>query len=177
MSLLKKFFVGVGKVYIKGIEWVTAVIIVLVSLAMLETAFSRTVFHFPLSAIDKINIILMIWACFLVNGLLILNDQHIQINVLPEKLTGVRLSILKLVINTVVLITCLVTAIYGFVVTHVTFETGVTYTAEIDLPQWPTFLAIAVGMTLAVPACIYMMTKDIRAIRDYFTGRRGDARI
>jgi TRAP-type C4-dicarboxylate transport system permease small subunit len=171
MQSVKYFFVRAGRIYIKSIEWTGAVLIVLVSLAMLEAAFSRTVMHFPLSAIDKINVSLMIWACFLVNSVLILEDKHIQINILPAKLRGLRLSILRLVINLALLATCLVTAIYGFEVAKITYETGVTFTAEIDLPQWPTFLAVPVGMALAVPVTVYLIARDVSAVRDHLRKR------
>jgi TRAP-type C4-dicarboxylate transport system permease small subunit len=83
MRSVKSFFVQAGKIYIKSIEWTSAVLIVLVSLAMLETVFSRTILHLPLSAIDRINISLMIWICFLFNdpdpG-----EQAYSINIRPK---------------------------------------------------------------------------------------------
>jgi len=172
MRSVKSFFVQAGKIYIKSIEWTSAVLIVLVSLAMLETVFSRTILHLPLSAIDRINISLMIWVCFLFNGILILENKHIQINLLPEKLNGARLSILRLFINLSMLAICIITAIYGFEVTMIIFETGVTYTAEIDIPQWPTFLAVSLGMALAVPTILYLMFKDVLALSDHIRKRR-----
>ena len=172
MRSVKSFFVQAGKIYIKSIEWTSAVLIVLVSLAMLETVFSRTILHLPLSAIDRINISLMIWVCFLFNGILILENKRIQINILPEKLNGARLSILRLFINLSMLAICIITSIYGFEVTMIIFETGVTYTAEIDIPQWPTFLAVSLGMALAVPTTLYLMFKDVLALSDHIRKRR-----
>jgi len=52
------------------------------------------------------------------------------------------------------------------------FETGVTYTAEIDIPQWPTFLAVSLGMALAVPTTLYLMFKDVLALSDHIRKRR-----
>ena len=67
----------------------------LVALAILEMIVSRTIFHFPYSALDRINVIAMIWACFLVAGLLVETDGHVAVTFLPAKLTGLRLSFLK----------------------------------------------------------------------------------
>jgi len=172
MQSVKHFVIIASRIYIKGIEWTSAVLIVLVSLAMLETAFSRTILHVPLSAIDRINIILIIWACFLVNGNLILQNNHIQINILPETLKGARLSMLRLFINLLMLAICIIASVYGFEVTRITFETGVTYTAEIDIPQWPTFLAVSLGMALAVPSTLYVICKDVLALSDHIRKRR-----
>ena len=64
----------------------------MVALAMLEMIVSRTIFHFPYSALDRINVIAMIWACFLVAGLLVETNGHVAVTFLPAKLTGLRLS-------------------------------------------------------------------------------------
>jgi len=172
MQSAKQFLIRSGRIYIKGIEWTSAVLMVLVALAMLETAFSRTILHLPLSAIDRMNVMAIIWACFLVNGNLILENNHIQINILPEKLKGAHLSMLRLFFNFFMLVICVITSIYGFEVTILTFETGVTYTAEIDIPQWPTFLAVSLGMALAVPPTLYVIFKEVLALRDHIRKRR-----
>lgn len=172
MQSVKHILITISRIYIRGIEWISSFIMVLVALAMLQTVFSRAVLHSPISAIDKIIIILVIWACFLLNGNLILENNHIQINLLPEKLKGVQLSILRLLTNFFLLVICTITSIYGFKVTMLTFETGVTYTAEIAIPQWPTFLAVCLGMALAVPPTLYCIVKDILALCDYLKNIR-----
>lgn len=173
MQTAKRFLIRVSRIYLKSIEWSSAVLMVLVTLAMLETVFSRAVLRLPLSAIDRINISLMIWICFMVNGILILENKHIQIDILPGKLKGARLSILRLLINLSMLAICTITTIYGYEVTMMTYETGVTYTAEIDIPQWPTFLAVSVGMALAVPSILYLICKDVQTLSDHMRKRRG----
>lgn len=172
MQYFKGFFITLSRIYVKGIEWTSSVLMILVALAMLETIFSRAVLHAHLSAIDRINIIMIIWASFLVNGKLILENNHIQINLLPEKLKGVRLSILRIFTTLFVLAICVITSIYGFEVTLLTFETGITYTAEFDIPQWPTFLAVSLGMALAVPASLHCLFKEVLALRDHIRTKR-----
>lgn len=74
----------------------------------------------------------MVWATFLLAGYLMAHDRHIAIHVVDYVLHGRALAAVKLMVNVVVLITCLV-LLYG---TYVLIETDVgqvTAAAEIPL--------------------------------------------
>lgn len=154
----------IGQIYYKAIEWVAACIIVLVAVAMLEMAISRTIFHFPWSALDRINVIAMIWACFLVTGLLVKTGGHIAVNFFPARLTGLRLSFLKLFINISLLATFCIVAYYGFVAFRTVYEAGVFYPAEINIPQWLALLPVGIGMVLGIPFVLHVLIGNVTFI-------------
>ncbi|MCK4862673.1 MAG: TRAP transporter small permease subunit [Dehalococcoidales bacterium] len=159
-----KILCKIGRIYSKAIEWVAASIILLVALSMLEMIISRTIFHFPWSALDRINVIAMIWACFLVAGLLVKTEGHITVNYFPAKLTGLRLLFLKLFINISLLATFCIIAYYGFLTFRAVYETGVFYPAEIDIPQWLASLPICVGMALGIPFVLHILIVNVISI-------------
>ena len=165
-------FSKIGRIYCKTIEGIAAAIIVLVALSMLEMIVSRTVFHFPYSALDRINVIAMIWACFLMAGLLVKTDGHVAVTFLPTKLSGLRLSFLKLFINLALLATFVIVAYYAFFAFRAVHETGIFYPAEIDIPQWLNRLPILVGMTLGIPIVLHVLIVNIISIYRQLKGEK-----
>jgi len=165
-------FGKIGRNYSKIIEGVAAVIIILVALAMLEMIVSRAIFHFPWSALDRINTIAMIWACFLVAGLLVETEGHIAVNYLPTKLSGLPLAFLKLFTHLLILVTFVIVAYYAFFAFQAAYETGVFYPAEIDIPQWLNRLPLFVGMVLGVPTVLYVLIKNVLSIRRQLKDRK-----
>lgn len=165
-------FSKIGRIYCKTLEWIAAAIIVLVALAMLEMIVSRTIFHFPWSALDRINVIAMIWACFLMAGLLVKTDGHIAVTFLPTKLSGLRLSFLKLFIHLALLATFVIVAYYGFFAFRAVYETGVFYPAEIDIPQWLASLPICVGMALGIPLVLHVLIVNVVSIYRQLKGEK-----
>ena len=165
-------FRKIGRIYCKTIEWIAAIIIVLVALSMLEMVVSRTIFHFPWSALDRINVIAMIWACFLMAGLLVETDGHIAVTFLPTKLTGLRLSFLKLFIHLTLLATFVIVAYVGFFAFLAVYETGIFYPAEINIPQWLTRLPIFVGMVLGIPLVLHVLIVNVVSIYRQLKGEK-----
>lgn len=164
--------VKIGQIYRKTIEGIAAAIIVLVALSMIEMVISRTIFHFPWSALDRINVIAIIWACFLVTGLLVETEGHIAVTYLPTKLTGLRLSFLKLFIHLVLLATFVIVAYYAFFAFRAVYETGIFYPAEIDIPQWLNRLPIFLGMVLGVPLVLHVLIVNLVSIYRQLKGEK-----
>jgi TRAP-type C4-dicarboxylate transport system permease small subunit len=167
--MTSKIFIKIGQIYSKVLEGIAAVIILLVALSMLEMAFSRTIFNAPWSALDRINTIAIIWACFLIAGLMVQRDEHIAVTFLITKLKDLKLSILKLVIHIVVLIAFCFLTYYGYLAYELIRDTNVFYPAEIDIPQWLTIFPIFLGSVLGIPFVIYSVVVDAISIHNFRT--------
>jgi TRAP-type C4-dicarboxylate transport system permease small subunit len=170
--MLPKTLRRIGQIYFKAIEWLGAYLIVLVALSMLEMAFSRTVFHFAWSALDKINVIAIIWACLLLAGPLVKTEGHIAVNYFSSRLTGLRLYFLKLFINVALLVTFVIVAYYGFFAFKGLYETGSIYPAEIDIPQWLTRLPVFLGMVLGLPFVLHALINSITSLYGEFKKKK-----
>lgn len=170
--MASKILRKIGQIYSKTLEAVAAIILLLVTIAMLETAVSRTFFNTPLSAIDRINTIAIIWACFIISGLMIERDEHISVNFFITKLKGLKLLILKLIIHIIVLVGYCIVAYYGYEAYQIIYDTGVFYPAEIDIPQWLAIFPIFLGMVLGIPFIIYVLVKDVINIRKEVSVKR-----
>jgi TRAP-type C4-dicarboxylate transport system permease small subunit len=164
--MTSKILKRIGLIYSKAMEWIAAIILLMVTVAMLETAFSRTFFNTPWSALDRIDTIAIIWACFIISGLMIERDEHISVNFFITKLKGLRLLILKLIIHIIVLIGYCIIAYYGYQAFQIIYDTGVFYPAEIDIPQWLAVFPIFLGMVLGIPFVIHVVVKDIIQIHN-----------
>jgi TRAP-type C4-dicarboxylate transport system permease small subunit len=170
--MFSKILQRIGQVYFKAVEWIGAYLIVLVALSMLEMAFSRTVFHFPWSALDRINMIAMIWATFLLVGPLVETEGHIAVNYFPMKFKGLRLYCLKLFISIALLVTFVLVAYYGFFAFKGLYETGIIYPAEIDIPQWLSRLPVFLGMLLGIPFVLRGLINNITSLNSELKKRR-----
>jgi len=160
-----EIFSKIGRVYFKVIEGVAAGIIVLVALNMLGMVASRAIFNFWWSAIDKINIIAMIWVCFLMAGLLVETEGHVSITYLKNKLTGLRLAFLNLFVHLSILAAFIISAYFGFFIFMELYEANTCYPAEIDIPQWLAYVPVFIGMVLGIPLVLHVLIKNISVIR------------
>lgn len=164
----------IGQIYTKLLEGISAVIMLLVTVSMLEMAVSRTIFRAPWSALDRINTIAIIWACFIISGVLIERDEHVSVSFFITKLKGLPLHILKLIIHIIVLITYCLVAYFAYVAFILIYETGVFYPAEIDIPQWLALFPIFLGMVLGIPFIIHVLIVDIINIRNAIREKSGN---
>jgi TRAP-type C4-dicarboxylate transport system permease small subunit len=170
--VFSKILERIGQVYFKSVEWFAAYLIVLIALSMLEMAFSRTVFHFPWSALDRINMIAMIWATFLLVGPLVETEGHIAVTYLPLKLKGLRLYFLRLFISVALLVTFVIVAYYGFFAFKGLYECGTIYPAEIDIPQWLSRLPVFLGMLLGIPFVLRGLINNVTTINGELKKRK-----
>lgn len=169
--MTSKILKRIGQIYTKALEWIAGGIILLVTLAMLELAFSRTFFNAPWSALDRINTIAIIWACFIISGLMVERDQHISVTFLITKLKGLKLYVLKLIIHIIVLVAYCIVAYFAFEAFQIIYETGVFYPAEIDIPQWLAIFPIFLGMVLGIPYILHVLVVDVITIRKEISER------
>jgi TRAP-type C4-dicarboxylate transport system permease small subunit len=104
----------------------------------------------------------MVWATFVLAGYLAAHDRHIAIHVVDYMLHGRALAAVKLMVNVVVLITCLV-LLYG---TYVLIDTDigqVTAAAEIPL-RWVNAVPLVGFFLTAVRAVLGIVVNDVPAL-------------
>jgi len=104
----------------------------------------------------------MVWATFVLAGYLTAHDRHIAIHVVDYVLHGRALAAVKLMVNVVVLITCLV-LLYG---TYVLIDTDigqVTAAAEIPL-RWVNAVPLVGFFLTAVRAVLGIVVNDVPAL-------------
>lgn len=107
----------------------------------------------------------MMYVTFIACGPLIRSGGHIAVEILPTRLRGTPLAINKFFIHLVLLAVVLLATYYGVGVTLEYYSSGIVYIAEWRLPVWGmTFLAIPVGMGLAIVITLQMLVSDLRSI-------------
>ena len=104
----------------------------------------------------------MVWATFVLAGYLMAHDRHIAIHVVDYVLHGRALAAVKLMVNVVVLITCLV-LLYG---TYVLIETDVgQVTAAAEIPLRFVNAVPLVGFLLtSIRAALGIVVNDIPSL-------------
>lgn len=104
----------------------------------------------------------MVWATFVLAGYLMAHDRHISIHVVDFVLHGRALSAVKLMVNVVVLITCLV-LLYG---TYVLIDTDIgQVTAAAQMPlRWVNAVPMVGFFLTASRALLGIVINDIPAL-------------
>jgi TRAP-type C4-dicarboxylate transport system permease small subunit len=101
----------------------------------------------------------MVWAAFMLSGYLVAHDRHIAIHLVDYVLRGRGLAFVKLLVNTMILVTCLAMmyATYGLIANDIG---QVTAAAEIPL-KWVN-LPVLVGLALsALRAALGIVVADL----------------
>jgi TRAP-type C4-dicarboxylate transport system permease small subunit len=112
----------------------------------------------------------MVWATFLLAGYLIAySPYHIAIQVIDYVAKGRRLDVVKLLVNVVVLLTCLL-LIYGSITLLATDIGQVTPAGEIPL-RYVNAVPLLGFVLVAVRAVLAIVVKDVPAFRE----TKGDA--
>jgi TRAP-type C4-dicarboxylate transport system permease small subunit len=104
----------------------------------------------------------MVWATFVLAGYLMAHDRHIAIHVVDYVLHGRALAAVKLMVNVVVLVTCLV-LLYG---TYVLIDTDIgQVTAAAEIPLRYVNAVPLVGFFLtAIRAVLGIVVNDVPAL-------------
>lgn len=104
----------------------------------------------------------MVWATFVLAGYLMAHDRHIAIHVVDYVLHGRALSAVKLMVNVVVLVTCMV-LLYG---TYVLIDTDIgQVTAAAQMPlRWVNAVPMIGFFLTAIRALLGIVLNDVPAL-------------
>lgn len=104
---------------------VAALLVILMALMVLNVTWqviSRYVFQSPSSFTDELSRYMLVWLGMLGAAYVAGQDQHLAIDILPERLSGLRKIRLKIFINLIVLLFAMaVMVLGGFNLVYITF--------------------------------------------------------
>ena len=103
---------------------------------------------------------LMIAAVFLAMPYAYRQGANIRVTFLVERLSGATRLVIDHVVQVVSILYCAVLAVATFQQTQNILATGTTFTT-VDLPMWPGYLAVAIGLCITA----LLMLLDLRKVR------------
>ena len=110
--------------------------------------------------------ILTSWLVFPLLGPLLKSGSHIRVDLLNNALSPFQLSLLKLVIATIALLSSLVFLIAGIEATSLYFKLGQVMELEIEIPIWWVYLAFPTGFGIMTLFATELILIELQTLRD-----------
>lgn len=105
------------------------------------------------------------WAVFPMIGVLLRNDSHIAVDIVPHYLQGRPLNIVRVMVLAFALIGTALMAWFGAQTTAFFAKLGQLSTTEIEFPLWYLYLSYPIGLALAANFCLESLIGEALGVR------------
>jgi len=107
----------------------------------------RYIFNEPQAWVEELARYSIIWGTFFGFGLALRHNQHIQVDILYDKLKPSMKRVLDLVATGLSIVFCLIYTYYGFVLVENRFTSGMV-SLDIGIPMWIVYLVLPISGAL-----------------------------
>jgi len=104
----------------------------------------RYVFNEPKAWVEEVVRYLIIWGSFLGFAIALRYNQHIQVDILYDKLSERGQKILDIFATSVSIIFCLIYTYYGFILVENRFHSGMV-SLDVGIPMWIVYLILPIS--------------------------------
>ena len=108
--------------------------------------------------------ILTSWLVFPLLGPLLKSGSHIKVDILNNTLSPQNLSLLRLVISVIALISSIIFLMAGIEATSLYFKLGQVMELEIEIPIWWVYLAFPTGFAIMAIFAIELVLSEVLAL-------------
>lgn len=107
----------------------------------------RYIFNEPQAWVEELARYAIIWGTFLGFGLALRHNQHIQVDILYDKLKPSQKRILDLVATCLSIVFCFIYTYYGFILVENRYTSGMV-SLDIGIPMWAVYLVLPISGVL-----------------------------
>ena len=118
--------------------------------------------------------VLTSWLVFPLLGPLLKSGAHIKVDVLNNLLAARRLSILRLIIAVIALLSSIVFLIAGIEATSLYFMLGQVMELEVEIPIWWVYLAFPFGFGVMTVFALELILTELLALSDHQPNQRSE---
>ncbi|RTQ90212.1 TRAP transporter small permease [Lysinibacillus telephonicus] len=104
----------------------------------------RYVLNDPQAWVEEVARYAIIWGTFLGFGMALKHNQHIQVDILFDKLNKPMQFILNIVATTLSIIFCLIYTYYGYVLVENRYTSGMV-SLDVGIPMWVVYLILPIS--------------------------------
>jgi TRAP-type C4-dicarboxylate transport system permease small subunit len=133
---------------------VASALIALIVIAPFAAAVTRYVTGQGYDWLAELPPQLVPWVVFPLAGVLLRNERHIAVEVLPHFLAARPLNVLRILLMAISFAGCLVFAVFGVSAVQFFAQLGQLSTTEIEFPLWWLYVSYPVGFFLAANFCL-----------------------
>ncbi|MCL1695323.1 MULTISPECIES: TRAP transporter small permease [unclassified Lysinibacillus] len=107
----------------------------------------RYIFNEPQAWVEELARYSIIWGTFFGFGLALRHNQHIQVDILYDKLKPSMKRVLDLVATGLSIVFCLIYTYYGFILVENRYTSGMI-SLDIGIPMWIVYLVLPISGAL-----------------------------
>lgn len=121
----------------------------------------RYVFNEPKAWVEEIVRYLIIWGTFIGFAIALRHNQHIQVDILYDKLPNGAKRVVDLFATTVCILFCLAYTFYGFILVENRYSSGMV-SLDVGLPMWMVYLILPISGILFLLRFIERFVNQLR---------------
>lgn len=121
----------------------------------------RYVFNNPQAWVEEVSRYSIIWGTFLGFGMALKHNQHIQVDILYDRLNATGKYIINLVATALSIIFCIIYIYYGWNLVATRFHSGMV-SLEMRIPMWIVYLILPISGVLFLLRFIERLVNILR---------------
>ncbi len=154
MKMLMKFWTFLEEIA-AGIFFSVGIALIFYGVVM------RYIFNDPQAWVEEIARYSIIWGTFLGFGLALKHNQHIQVDILFDKLNQQMQFILNIVATVLSIVFCLIYTYYGYVLVENRYTSGMV-SLDVGIPMWVVYLILPLSGILFLLRFIERLVNILR---------------
>ncbi len=107
------------------------------------------------------------WIVFPMLGVLLRRDGHITVDMMLHVLKGRALTVLRIVVLAVSVLSCIAIGVMGYRTTVFFASLGQLSTTEIEFPLWYLYVSYPLGFLIAANFCIESLVGEVVGRREH----------
>ncbi len=143
---------------------VLTIVTILLGLDILSIFFeviNRYIFGSSMAVMEELPRLFIPFMVFPMMGVLLKLKKHISVDVLPDKLTGKKRSMLMVVVYSIVLAISVQFSIAGIISVSYYYDMGFETVTEIIFKYWVIYLAFPIGFGLLMLVAVEMLWQEL----------------
>lgn len=109
--------------------------------------FMRYIFNNPQAWVEEVSRYSIIWGIFLGFGMALKHNQHIQVDILYDRLNNSMKYVVNLVATILCIIFCIIYTYYGYVLVENRMSSGMV-SLDVGIPMWIVYLILPISGVL-----------------------------
>lgn len=121
----------------------------------------RYIMNDPQAWVEEVSRYSLIWGVFLGFGLALKHNQHIQVDILYDKLNNTGKLIMNLIATGLSIVFCLIYTYYGYILVENRYTSGMV-SLDVGIPMWFVYLILPLSGVLFLLRFIERLVNILR---------------
>ncbi|MDQ0157304.1 TRAP transporter small permease [Robertmurraya andreesenii] len=121
----------------------------------------RYIFNEPKAWVEEVVRYIIIWGTFLGFAIALRHNQHIQVDIVYDKLSQGTKRIVDIFATTISIVFCLAYTYYGYILVENRFHSGMV-SLDVGIPMWIVYLILPISGVLFLVRFVERLVSQLR---------------